>query len=433
MPLTDAEVRAAVPKEKEWKLFDGEGLYLLIHPKGGRYWKLKYRFAGKEDKCSFGVYPKVGLKAARLLRNKAKQYLDEGKDPKIEMQREKNDGLKLFEDIAKEWLATLENPDTEEADDEGAEKPKGSKDSRNDESEIQKKKPLAPKTIAKKKFWLEEYVYPFIGRRLPDQVEPPEILSLLRRIEKRGFNETTHRVYWMINKIYRFAKASSYCKSNPSSDLSEALVPVVTTNHAAIIDPVAVGGLLRAIDDYNGEPVTQLLLRLLPYVFLRNSEIRCGQWSEINFQAKEWRVPGPRMKMPDYHIVPLPDQAIEILKKLHQLTGHRRLMFPGQRSKDRPISNNTVNAALRRMGYSTVDQMTGHGFRTVADTFLNELGWNADAIELQLAHKERKKTRRVYNKAQKLAERRKMMQAYADYLDTLRAGGNVVSIFAKSA
>lgn len=412
MPLTDAAIRAALPKDKPWKLFDGGGLYLLIHPNGSRYWKMKYRFAGKEDKLSFGVYPDVKLKEARERRDDAKRLMRDGIDPKVQrLTKAKPD--RTFKVIAEEWLATLQ------AEDESTDAPA--------------KKPLASKTLAKKRFWLDEYVFPFIGSRAPDQVIPPEVVNIVRRIEKRGFNETAHRVYWMINKIYRYAKASGDVEANPAADLGEALAPVVTKNHAAIIDPVAVGGLLRAIDGYNGEPVTQLLLKLLPYVFLRNSEIRCGEWSEINFSAAEWRIPGPRMKMPDYHIVPLSTQALDILQQLHQLTGHRRLMFPGQRSKERPISNNTVNAALRRMGYSTIDDMTGHGFRTVADTFLNELGWNGDAIELQLAHKERKKTRRVYNKAQKLSDRRQMMQAYADYLDGLRAGGNVVSLFAKSA
>lgn len=416
MPLTDATIRAALPKEKPWKLFDGGGLYLLIHPNGSRYWKMKYRYVGNEGKLSFGVYPAVKLKEARERRDDAKRLMRDGIDPKVQKLNRAGDE-RAFQTIANEWLATLESATGKYPEADGSEA---------------KKAPLSEKTLAKKRFWLDEYVLPYIGKRRPDNITPPEILALIRRIEKRGFNETAHRVSWMVSKVYRFGIASGYCQTNPASELSDALAPVVTTNHAAILDPAAIGGLLRAIDVYSGEPVTQLLLQLLPYVFLRNSEVRCGQWSEINFQTAEWRIPGPRMKLPDYHIVPLCRQAIEVLERLHQLTGHRSLMFPGQRSKERPISNNTVNAALRRMGYSTADEMTGHGWRTVADTFLNELGWNGDAIELQLAHKERKKTRRVYNKAQKLVERRKMMQAYADYLDGLRAGGNVVSIF-KSA
>ena len=248
------------------------------------------------------------------------------------------------------------------------------------------------------------------------------MLAVLRRVEKHGFFETTHRVCSTSSRVFRYAIATDRCKRDPTAHLRGALTPVVVTHHAALTDPRDVGGLLRAVDGYRGEPVTCIALKLVPLHFLRSADYRFARWHEIDFEAREWRVLPGRMKMKELFVIPLADQALGLLRELHPLTcaGPDSLIFPGILSRDRPISENTINAALRRMGY-TKDEMTGHGWRTIASTLLNEQGWHPDIIELQLNHEERDEMRGTYNRAQRLAERRKMMQAWADYLDSLRS------------
>ena len=244
---------------------------------------------------------------------------------------------------------------------------------------------------------------------------------MLRPIESRGMNETAHRALQRCGQIFRYAIATGRATRDITSDLRGALAPVVVENRAAITEPAKIGALLRAIDDYIGHPTTLIALKLSPLVFLRPSELRAAEWSEIDLQTAEWRVPAARMKMRERHIVPLASQAVVLLRELRSVTGKGKFLFPSLRTSDRPMSVNTVNAALRRLGYAR-DEMTGHGFRAMACTCLNELGWHPDVIELQMAHAERSKVRAAYNRAERLADRRKMMQAWADYLDGLRAG-----------
>lgn len=405
MALTDAKIRAARPGEKDVKLFDERGLYLLLKPNGARYWRMKFRIHGREAKLSFGVYPEVSLKKARELRDDARELLRKGIDPRQEMQRRSGDD---FETVAREWLEQQSKP-----------------------AKNAQRAPLSAVTIEKAKWMLEEYIFPHIGKMPIATIEAPELLHALKKIEDKGLHETTHRSKWRCGQIFRYAIATGRAKHDITADLRGALAPVVPRNHPALTDPGAVAGLLRAIDTYEGQPSTQYVLKILPYVFLRSSEIRLAEWPEIDWQDELWRVPGPRMKMDDPHLVPLPRQVIKLLEELQAITGRGALIFPGLRP-GRPLSENTINAALRTLGYSK-DEMTGHGFRTIADTLLNEQGFAPDVIELQLAHKERNKVRAAYNKAQRLKDRREMMQAWADYLDTLRDAKNVVSMKRRKA
>jgi len=271
---------------------------------------------------------------------------------------------------------------------------------------------------------LELYIFPWLGARPIKAITAPELLAALRRVESRGANETAHRAMQVCGRVFRFAVATGRAERDPSRDLSGALAPVKEKHLASITDPTEVGALLRAIDAYNGEWITRCALRLAPLVFVRPGELRHARWSEIDFEKAEWRIPAARMKMRVQHIVPLSTQAIAVLRDLQQLTGRFDYAFPGTRSRQRPMSENTVTAALRRIGYSG-DDMTGHGFRSMASTLLNEQGWNRDAIERQLAHGERDAVRAAYNYAQHLPVRRKMMQAWADFLDQLKIAAPV--------
>lgn len=412
MPLSDAQIRAAKPTDKAWKLFDGGGLYLLIHPNGSRYWRLKYRVGTREKKLALGVYPQVSLKEARDRRDDAKRQLRDGIDPGVQKRIERSAGENTFKAVALEWLELLANP------------PPNARTKK-------QRPPLADKTLERKRGWLDDFVFPYIGSRPINAIQAPELLDLVRRVEKRGFIETAHRVRSTCGRVFRYGVVTNRCSRDPAADLIGALTPVVVTHHAALTEPRAVGDLLRAVAGYQGQLSTKIALQVLPLVFLRSSEMRWSTWSEIDFDAAEWRIPARRMKMKEMHIVPLARQAIELLRELQPLTdaGPTSLIFRGLKP-GRPISENTVNNALRLLGYAGTE-MTGHGFRTVASTFLNEQGWNEDLIELQLAHAERDETRASYNRAQRLADRRQMMQAWADYLDTLRANNNVVAIRAK--
>lgn len=394
MALTELEIRSAKANEKPIKLFDGSGLYLLVQPSGGRWWRFKYRFQGKERELSLGVYPEVSLKLARERREEARRTVAQGLDPSAERKAAKEARQVTFELIAEEWLA------------------------------LQAKK-LAPITYDKARWMLSTFIYPRLGSRPIAEITAPELLAALRVIEARGTHETAHRTKQRVGQVFRYAIATGRAERDISVDLRGALAPVVTKNHAAIIDPIAIGHLLRAIDGYSGQPVTQAALKLAPLVFVRPGELRHAEWSEINLDAAEWRIPASRMKMRDAHVVPLARQAFEILQNLRPLTGRSMYVFPSLRSKDRPMSENTINAALRRLGYGQ-EEMTGHGFRAMASTCLNEQGWNPDLIELQLAHAERNKVRAAYNRSTRLQDRRQMMQAWADYLDTLRVGAAII-------
>ncbi len=396
MPLTEVRIRAAKPSEKPYKIFDGGGLYLLVTPEGGRWWRLKYRYGGRERGISLGVYPDVSLKAARERRDEARRLLASGVDPSAHRKAERAAAAHRFDVLAREWLA------------------------------LQEKK-LAPATYAKAKWLLESYLFPELGAQPIREITPVELLRVLRKIESRGVYDTAHRAKQIVGRILRYAIATGRAERDITADLRGALVPPATKNRAAITEPARVGELLRAIDGYVGQPTTMYALKLAPYVFVRPGELRAAEWREFDLEAAEWRIPASRMKMREPHLVPLSRQAVALLKELRRLTGGGRYLFPSLRTPERPISENTLNAALRRLGYSG-EEMTAHGFRAMASTLLNEQGFPPDVIELQLAHKERNKVRAAYNRAERLEERRKMMQAWADYLDALKAGGTVVPI-----
>lgn len=389
MALTEVEIRSARAADKPIKLFDGSGLYLFVQPGGGRWWRFKYRFEGRERELSLGVYPDVPLKLARKRREEARRLVAEGIDSSAKRKEEKDTRLDTFQSIAEEWLAL-------------------------------QAKSLATITHTKAIWMLSAFIFPRLGSRPITKITAPELLAALRVIESRGRHDTAHRTKQRVGQVFRYAIATGRAERDISADLRGALVPVTTKNHAAIIEPVAIGHLLKAIDSYRGQPVTHAALKLAPLVFVRPGELRQAEWSEINLDASEWRIPAERMKMREAHVVPLATQAVAILSGLQPLTGNGRFVFPSLRTKLRPMSENTINAALRRLGYGT-DEMTGHGFRAMASTCLNEQGWHPDLIELQPAHAERNKVRAAYNRATRLVERRKMMQAWADYLDGLRS------------
>ena len=402
--LTATAIRNAKPADKLVRLFDGGGLYLEITATGRRYWRLKYRHAGKEKRLALGVYPEVSLAEARQRREEARRALRDGRDPSAERKADKVRAVlsneTTFEGIAGQWLAS-------------------------------QKKSMAAITYDKAVRTLEANVYPWLGARPIGEIDAPEVLAILKRIESRGAHETAHRVKARIGQVFRYAIAHGTATRDPSADLRGALAPVVSKSHAAVTDPAQVGDLLRALDGYAGQLATRCALRLAPLVFARPGELRHMEWGELDMAAAEWRIPANKMKMREAHLVPLSLQALAILRELEPLTGGGRYVFPGIRTATEPMSENTVNAALRRMGFDK-DTMTGHGFRAMASTRLNEMGWAPDVIERQLAHAERNKVRAAYNRAQYMAERRKMMQAWADYLDGLRAGGTVLAFKRKA-
>lgn len=390
--LSDAKIRSLRPREKACKVYDDRGLYMVVNPNGSRWWRFKYKYDGRERGISLGVYPDVTLQYAREQLQEARQLLARGIDPSAQRRTVKIARADTFRVIAEEWL------------------------------EMQAER-LAPITMTKARWILGSFVYPRLGSRPIAEITAPEVLAVLRAIESRGMSETTHRALQRCGQIFRYAIAMGRATRDITSDLRGALAPVVVENRAAITEPAKIGVLLRAIDDYIGHPTTLIALKLSPLVFLlRPSELRAAEWSEIDLQTAEWRVPAARMKMRERHIVPLASQAVALLRELRSVTGKSRFLFPSLRTSDRPMSVNTVNAALRRLGYAR-DEMTGHGFRAMACTCLNELGWHPDVIELQMAHAERNKVRAAYNRAERLAERKQMMQVWADYLDRLRVGG----------
>jgi integrase len=389
MKLTDTAVRNARPGDRPRKLFDGDGLYLFVSPTGHRAWRFKYYIDGKEKHLHFGRYPEISLKAARERRLEARRALEMGKDPGAIKRAEGAARSETFEALATEWL------------------------------EVQRHK-LTAKTFENKRERLSAFVFPYLGKRPIADVRALDMLEVLKRIEERGRHETAHRVRSECGNVFRYAVVTGRAERDPTVDLRGAIAAVVRRNRPAIVDPARIGELMRAIAGYRGDTSTEFALKLLPLTFVRPGELRLAEWSEFNLKAAEWRIPAPRMKMRELHLVPLSSQAIALFKDLHVLTGSGRLVFPSIRSKDRTISDNTLNAALRRLGFGG-DEMVAHGFRSMASTCLNEQGWHPDLIELQLAHAERNESRGAYNRAQRLPERRRMMQAWADYLDELRA------------
>lgn len=393
--LTRAQIEAVRPREKPVKLFDGRGLYLEVAPSGGRWWRFKYRLAGKERRVSLGVYPDVGLKEARERLEQARKLVASGIDPSEQRKAAKialatcSDAT--FEAVGREWFK-LNEP----------------KWARNHSSKIIER--------------LERDIFPWIGRRPVGELTASELLAVLRRIEARGAIDTAHRALQDCGRILRYANATARAQHNVALNLRGALAPKIDKHLASVKDPAEVGALMRAIAAYRGSFVTQCALRLAALTFVRPGELRAAEWCEINLEAAEWRIPAARMKKRQLHIVPLSTPALAVLRELQPLTGGGKYVFPSERTPQRPMSENTVNAALRRMGY-TKEEMTGHGFRSMASTLLNEQGWNRDAIERQLAHSERDEVRAAYNYAEFLPERRKMVQAWAEYLERLTIVG----------
>lgn len=395
MPLSDAAVRSAKPKEKPQKLADGGGLYLLVMPTGRKWWRLKYRFDGKEKSLSLGVYPDTGLKEAREKREAARKLLAAGVDPgenrKAARAARALEASNSFEIVAREWFA--------------------------------KQEPVWAASHSSKVIGrLEADVFPWIGNRPMDSLTAPDLLAVLRKVEARGAADTAHRILQNFGQVFRYAVATGRATHNPAPNLRGALRALKKSHFASITDPKDVGALLRAIDGYEGAYATKAALRLAPLVFVRPGELRAAEWSEVDLDKAEWNIPAERMKLRIPHLVPLSRQALEILRDLHKVTGKDRYLFPSARSKDRPMSNNAILAALRRMGYEQ-GEMTGHGFRAMARTILDEvLQVRPDYIEHQLAHAVRDPNGRAYNRTAHKAERQKMMQLWADYLDGLKAG-----------
>ena len=389
MPLTENVIQKAEPADKQYKLTDGEGMYILVSKKGGKWWRLDYRFNGKRKTLSLGTYPKTKLKKARELRGDARKLISNGVDPSLQRRIHKYQGNEdSFEAVAREWH-TKHSPNW------------------SDSHSVR---------ILRR---LENDLFPWLGTQPIKKITPPELLSVLRKIENRGAIETAHRAHQNCGQIFRYAVATGRAERDPSGDLKGAIPPAKPKHHPSITDPKKIGILLLAIDDYAGSYVTKCAFKLAPLVFVRPGELRHAEWSEFDFDNSEWRIPAEKMKMPSPHIVPLSSQALKVLEDLHSLTGKGKYLFTGLRSSKRPMSENTVNGALRRLGYSK-DEMTGHGFRSIASTRLNEMGWNRDAIERQLAHAERDSIRAAYNYAEHLDERSNMMQEWANYLDNLK-------------
>jgi len=399
MPLTDIAIRSAKPSEKPQKLFDGGGLYLEVSPAGGKWWRLKYRFGGKEKRISLGVYPDVSLKDARERRDSARRLLANGIDPgenrKIQKAAKVERAANSFEVIAREWFA--KNMD-------------GWADSHSDK-------------IIKR---LENNVFPWIGAKAIAEITAPEILSVLRRIEGRGTNDTAHRARGNISQVMRYAIAVGKAERDPCPDLRDALPPLRHNNFASITEPAKVAELLRAMDAFSGTFVVKSALLLAPLLFVRPGELRKALWADIDLQRADWRYFVTKTK--SEHSVPLSSQAVAILKDLHALTGHCPYVFPG-RDPQKPMSEAAINAALRRMGYDTKTEITGHGFRAMARTILHEeLHQKPEVIEHQLAHKVPDANGTAYNRTKFLKDRKAMMQLWADYLDKLKVGAAIIQL-----
>jgi integrase len=396
--LTDTAIRKAKGRERPYKLADGGGLYLLVNPTGKKYWRLKYRHWGKEKVLALGVYPEVTLAQARDGRDDAKRLLREKQDPVATRQRQRqaaeSAAANTFEHIAREWVA-------------------------------QQRHSWTPDHADRVLKSLEKDVFPEIGTQPISEINAQELLVTLRKVEKRGATATAQRSLQRCSAIFRYCIASSRCTSNPAADLKGALKPHKTTSRAAL-SAAELPEFLNKLDIYDGRPETKIALRLLILTFVRPGELRAAQWSEFDLAKAEWRIPAERMKMRTEHVVPLSTQAVKALEELHPLTGYRRLLFPNQSNPQKCMSENTLLFAMYRMGYHS--RATAHGFRATASTILNEQGYRPDVIERQLAHVERNKVRAAYNRASYLEERRKMMQAWADYLDGLATGANVVPL-----
>ena len=392
MALSDVRIRNAKPIGKTYKLYDTEGLYLEVSPIGHKWWRQKYRIDGKEKRLSLGVYPDVSLKDARDRRDETRKLVVNGTDPSQHRKENKlkqaNQAANTFEAVTREWFAKV--------------------------SAV-----MAPEHAARVIRRFERDIFPWIGNRPIAEITAPELLTVLRRIESRGVQETAKRALVGCGQVFRYGIATGRAERDITSDLRGALGPIKSDHFAATTDPKKLAGILRAMDAYDGTIVVRCALRLMPLVFVRPGELRRAEWKDIDLDSAEWRFTVSKTETP--HIVPLARQAVEILRELIPVTGDGRYVFPSALSSARPMSDNAILAAMRRMGIGQ-DVMTGHGFRAVARTLLDEvLSVRPDFIEHQLAHAVKDPNGRAYNRTAFLPERRTMMQLWADYLDKLKA------------
>lgn len=399
--LTDPAVKNAAPKEKPYKLADGRGLYLEVMPNGSKYWRLKFRFGGKEKRLALGVYPTVTLKAARKAASNARNDIAGGADPSEAKRQEKllrkTSTANSFRAVALEWF-DKESPN------------------------------WSTNHCTRNKWLLEKNLFPWLGHRPIAEITPPELLAVLRKTESKGIIETAHRAKQVSGQVFRYAVATGRAERDPTPDLKGALATPKETHLSAITNPKEVADLLRAIDNFRGTPAVTAALKLSPLLFCRPGELRHMEWAEINWEAERWEIPALKMKMRQPHIVPLCKQALDILRDLQPITGRSQYVFPSARGASRPLSENGVRTALRTLGY-TNEQMTPHGFRAMARTILDEvLKYRVDLIEHQLAHAVKDANGRAYNRTSHIEDRTTMMQGWADYLDKLKAGAKVISI-----
>jgi integrase len=401
MALSDAAVRAAKPQATPYKLFDQGGLFLAVTPSGGKLWRFKYRHLGKEQLLSFGAFPAVGLKDARKLRDEAREMIACGQNPAFEKKRAavaaSVGAANTFKAVAEEYIAKRE-------------------------------KEGVKAVTSDKTRWLLALLTPALVNRPLAEIEPYELLAVLKKVELSDRHETAKRMLAFASRVFRYGVATTRAHRDIAADLKGALIAPKVKHHAAILEPKAVGGLLRAIDGFQGHPLTRWALQLAPHLFVRPGELRQADWSELDLENAVWRIPAARMKMKREHVVPLSTQVVTLFKEVEELTGDGDYVFPSVRTSRRPMSENTLNAALRRMGY-TNDEMTSHGFRSTASTLLNESGlWNPDAIERALAHGDTDSVRGAYHRGAHWDERVRMAQWWSDHLDGLRRGGEIVSL-----
>ncbi|MFG1359189.1 tyrosine-type recombinase/integrase [Xanthobacter pseudotagetidis] len=393
MALTDMALRNAKPQDKPYKLFDGGGLHLLVNPSGSRIWRLAYRFLGKPKQISFGPYPTVSLADARQKRDEAKKLLLDGQDPSTARKLEKVNATistgNTFALLAAEYIARLETRESANA------------------------------TIKKNKWLLETLAGPALGSRPITEIKPVEVLDILRQVERSGRRESARRLRSAIGSVFRYAIATLRAETDPTSPLKDALERPKVVHRAALTDPVALGGLLRAIDEYDGWPTLRAALLFTALTFARPGEVRGARWNEFDFDKAVWNIPAIRMKMRRAHMVPLSRQALSVLDDIRAFSGASELVFPSIRSNKKLISENGMNSALRRMGF-TQDEMTAHGFRASASSILNERGHSPDVIEAALGHLDQNEVRRAYNRATYWSERVALMQTWADMLDEFR-------------
>jgi integrase len=409
LALTDIAIRNAKPRAKPYKVGDALGLFLLVQPTGGKLWRLKYRVDGKEKKLAIGSYPEISLAEARKRRDDARELIAAGKDPSREKQRTKVrarlEADNTFAAIAAEYC----------------------KKRRRDGAKAWK-----PSTAVRSEYLLS-LMNPALGAMAIAEIEPADVLGAIRKIEGKGNLESARRTLQLAGAVFRYAVATARLRSDPTRDLRGALTAPTVTHYGAITDATRVGELLRAIDGYEGQGLTRLAMQLAPHVFVRPGELRRAEWGEIDLEAGLWIIPAEKMKMGKAHHVPLSRQSVVLLRELQGITGPAGYVFPSIRTRTRPMSENTINAGLRRLGYAS-DEMTAHGFRAMASTLLNESGkWHPDAIERALAHGDSDKVRAAYHRGAHWKERVEMAQWWSDYLDTLRGGAEVVAFPGRAA